>query len=513
MAWSGWTSEQIFWQLAVEDIHEAAELFQPLYRESKGQDGYVSLEVNPLLANNTKETIEQAQILWNRVDMPNLMIKIPATKAGLPAIRACIAAGLNINVTLIFSLERYLEVIDAFMAGLEDRVLAGKPVDSIASVASFFVSRIDTKVDSRLDDLVSTGKINPEEVKKLAGRTAIASARLAYQLFEKEFSSPRFQALKAKGAQVQRPLWASTSTKNKAYRDVLYVEELIADQTVNTVPPQTLDAFADHGIAKLTIKNDLEGAGKVMEEVEKVGISMQQVTSELEVEGVKSFASAFEGVLDSIDQKRVACGDQLGVLKEPLKSRIEQFEQEHAVERLFSIDPTLWTNDPAGQKEITNRGDWLNLPWSESSKIGDILSFRDEVLSRGYTHALLLGMGGSSLAPEVMSLIQAHENEHPHGLDLAILDSTDPVQVKAAFARSPMQKTLYIVSSKSGTTSEIVAYLDYFWAMAQNELGQQAKDHFIAITDPGTALEKLARERDSPGFSREIQRWAAGIQH
>ena len=495
MAWSGKTSEEIFWQVAIEDIQAAADLFAPLYKESNGQDGFVSLEVNPMLANNTEGTIQQALALWKRVNRPNLMVKIPATKAGLPAIRAAIAQGVNVNVTLIFSLMRYAEVIDAFLTGLEDRVLAGKPIDSIASVASFFVSRVDTKVDTRLVQLLSDGKIGDQDVKALSGKTAIAQVRMAYTIFEKQFGSARFQALKSKGAQYQRPLWASTSTKNKAYRDVLYVEELIGDHTVNTVPPQTLTAFADHGEAQITVSNDLDGARSTLERVEKLGISMDSVTQELEDEGVSSFATAFDGLLQSIEAKRAKNVAQLGSLQKQLQARIREFEQIHAVDRLYSIDPSLWTTNPEGQKEIRNREDWLNLPWTSLAEIPEIMRLREEVLAKGFTHALLLGMGGSSLAPEVMSLIHAHEEVQSEGLDLAILDSTDPVQVQAAYSRSPMGKTLYIVSSKSGTTSEINAYLDYFWANAEKELGEKAAEHFVVITDPGTPLEKLARER------------------
>ena len=495
MAWAGWSEEQIFWQVAVEDIQAAADLFLPLYQESRGGDGYVSLEVNPLLAERTHETVEQAIALWKRVDRPNLMIKIPATREGVPAIREAIAAGLNINVTLIFSLERYLEVIDAYLTGLEDRVSLGKPIDSIASVASFFVSRVDTKVDGKLAQFVKEGRITETDANNLMGRTAIAQVRLAYQLFEKEFCSERYQALKAKGARLQRPLWASTSTKNKAYRDVVYVEELIGAHTVNTVPPQTLAAFADHGKAEQTVKKDLDGAQRTIDLIEKAGISLKSVTSELEEEGVKAFATAFESLLASIEQKRADSVHQLGPLQAPVKQRIQAFEKDRVVERLYAIDPTLWTSDPAGQKEIRNREDWLNLPWTSEAHIPEILAFRDEIIKRGYTHVLLLGMGGSSLAPEVMSLIHANEVQTTPGLDLAILDSTDPIQVQAAYERSPMAKTLYIVSSKSGSTSEITAYLDYFWAKAQQELDQSAAEHFAAITDPGTVLEKLAAER------------------
>ena len=301
---AGLNNEEIFFHLAIEDIQAAADLFLPLYRQSGGGDGYVSLEVSPYLANETAATLAQAQQLWLRVDRPNLMVKIPATKAGLPAITEAIAAGLNINVTLIFSLQRYAEVMDAFMLGLEKRVRAGLPVGSIASVASFFVSRVDTNVDARLQKIIQAGGAQASAAAALLGKAAIANARLAYADFKQVVASDRFQRLKAKDAHVQRPLWASTSTKNPAYRDVIYVEELIGADTVNTMPPQTVTAFLDHGRVRLSLDENLPGARQALADLEALGISMREVTDQLEQEGVKSFADAFTTLLDAIEARR-----------------------------------------------------------------------------------------------------------------------------------------------------------------------------------------------------------------
>lgn len=307
MVSAGWTAEAIFWQLAKEDIQTAADLFQVLYTESNARDGYVSLEVNPNLANDTESTVAQAKKLWAEVNRPNLMIKIPATKAGIPAITQAIAAGINVNVTLIFSLTRYEEVMDAFMLGLEQRRKQGLPVDKIASVASFFVSRVDTKIDAYLQGMIQKGGAQGTLAAGLSGKAAIANAKQAYALFEKTFSGRRFADLQAKGAaRRQRPLWASTSTKNPAYRDVIYIEELIGPETVNTVPPQTLDAFRDHGVASLTIRSNLEEAQKSLDALESLGISMDQVTNELEQEGVKAFQDAFAALLKTIEERRLA---------------------------------------------------------------------------------------------------------------------------------------------------------------------------------------------------------------
>ncbi len=300
---SGLSAEEIFFRLAIEDIQAATDLFLPLYRQSKGGDGYVSLEVSPYLANDTESTLAQVKKLWQLVDRPNLMIKIPATKAGIPAITAAIAAGINVNVTLIFSLQRYSEVMDAYLKGLEQRTAAGMPVDTIASVASFFVSRVDTNVDKRLQSIVQAGGAKAKQAEVLLGKAAIANARLAYAAYKKVFSGERFLKLKQQGARVQRPLWASTSTKNPAYRDVMYVEELIGRDTINTIPQQTLNAFLDHGKVRPSLEKDLTGATKTLADLEMLGISMDEVTYELEVEGVKTFADAFTVLLDAVKAK------------------------------------------------------------------------------------------------------------------------------------------------------------------------------------------------------------------
>ncbi|MCB0165693.1 MAG: transaldolase [Anaerolineae bacterium] len=297
LAEAGKTPLEVFETLAVDDIRAAADLLRSLYNETNGGDGYVSLEVNPTLAHDSEATLSEAKRLWGWVDRPNLMIKIPATTAGLPAIRQAIAAGINVNVTLIFSIERYQAVMEAYLSGLEDRLAQGLPIDTIASVASFFVSRIDVAVDRQLEALGS------EQALALLGKTAIANARLAYQAFKAIFGSDRFARLKAEGARVQRPLWASTGTKNPAYSDTLYVDELIGPDTVNTMPPATLDAFRDHGRAALTIESDLGEAHHVMTELEALGISLAEITQTLEADGVKAFADAFASLLATIERR------------------------------------------------------------------------------------------------------------------------------------------------------------------------------------------------------------------
>lgn len=303
LAAQGLSQEEIYEALAIADIRAATDIFRSLYDASGGGDGYVSLEVSPHLARDTEGTCRDAERLWSAVDRPNLMIKIPATREGLPAIRRSIAAGINVNVTLIFSQERYGEVMEAYLSGLEDRHAAGLPLESIASVASFFVSRIDSKVDRWLSEGAGSGRFDAEIAAALSGRMAIANARLAYKRFKNTFGGKRFEDLKSAGARIQRPLWASTSTKNPAYSDVLYVDELIGPDTVNTVPPRTLDAFRDHGTAALTLESGVEQAENDFRDFAALGLSFGQATRELENEGVKAFADAFDALLETIGQR------------------------------------------------------------------------------------------------------------------------------------------------------------------------------------------------------------------
>lgn len=301
---AGHSASDVFWQLATGDIRSAADLFLPLYRQTDGGDGYVSLEVTPTLAHDTAATLAEAGALWQRVARPNLMVKIPATRAGIPAIRAAVAAGINVNVTLIFARERHVEVMNAYMEGLEERLDAGLPVDQIASVASFFVSRVDTLVDKRLQAIIDSGDTRARAAQALLGRAAVANARLAYTSFREVFESERFARLQEKGARRQRPLWASTGTKNPAYSDVLYVDELIGPHTVNTVPPQTLDALLDHGRVALTLESELDDARRVMAELAALGIDIDDVTAQLEREGVQSFTDAYHALLEAVTQRR-----------------------------------------------------------------------------------------------------------------------------------------------------------------------------------------------------------------
>ena len=496
MAWSGMESKEIFWQLAIEDIKQATDLFAPVYASTSGNDGYVSIEVDPLLAYDTDGTIEDAKKLWHLIRRPNLMIKIPATKEGIPAVRQAIADGINVNVTLIFSIERYAEVIEAYISGLEDRVRTGLPIDRIASVASFFVSRMDTKIDGLLEEQLHDGKISSDEFENLSGKAAIANARLAYQLFLEKFSAERFQKIKAAGGRVQRPLWASTSTKNPKYRDVIYVEELIAPDSVNTVPPNTLDAFMKHGVVETTIFKDLDPARALFGQLEARGILEKTVTDELENEGVSAFSKAYLSLLETVEQRRKSAVEELGYLSPIVIQQVQELVRANFKDRFFDKDPSLWTDDPKGQIEIRNRMNWVSTPYDAINALPDHQNLGRELVENGFTHAVLLGMGGSSLAPEVISkIVKRTDTANESGLKFRILDSTDPEQVASITINNPIDKTIFIVASKSGTTGEINAFLDYFWDQVKTIRPDGPGKQFIAITDPGTRLAKLAEER------------------
>jgi transaldolase/glucose-6-phosphate isomerase len=484
LAWSGWDAEKIFWELAVEDVRLALDLFAPLYEQSNGGDGYVSIEVSPHLADDTSGTVAQAEQLWARIARPNLMVKIPATSAGIPAIRRAVAAGLNINITLIFSRQRYAQVMEAYLSGLEQRLEAGHSIDHVASVASFFVSRVDGKIDPRLPPGSS-----------LRGKAAIANARLAYEDFRRVFSGQRWEGLLARGARLQRPLWASTGTKDPAYSDTLYVDELVGPDTVNTLPPKTLDAARDHARVRVAIGDDLQGARDTLAALDAVGINVENVAGDLETEGVKAFAESIDELFTHIEARRAAAARVLGPLAKPVAQRLDQLAASSFLDRFCAGDPTLWSNEPAAQAEIGNRLGWMNSAQNARQRFADYRKFSNQVHGEGISRFLVLGMGGSSLAPEVLSgFFAAADDTDTQAPCLAILDSTDPSQVASAAQAFPPDKSMYVVSSKSGGTAEVSAAFEFFWALSGSD-----GSRFIAITDAGTSLEQLARQL---GFRR-----------
>ncbi len=494
-------ASSLYETMAVTDIQHVAEVLRPVFEATKGLDGYVSLEVSPYLALRTEESIAEARRLWKLVDRPNLMVKVPGTEAGVHAIRTLIEDGLSINVTLLFSLDAYKAVAEAYIAGLEARHAKGEPIDRIASVASFFVSRIDASIDKKIDARLKTPGPDAEDLKRVRGKVAIANAKMAYVHYQELVASERWKTLAAAGANPQRLLWASTGTKDKAYSDVLYVEELVGRDTVNTVPPATMDAFRDHGTARDSLTEDLDGARDVLATAERLGLDLPGVTKELVDDGVMQFADAFDKLLGAVAGKRTkllgamaASVDEM--LPDPLKAdvakELDAWRSAGKVRRLWEHDAALWT----GGDEAKWLG-WLTIVQERLEHVDELTAFATEVAEAGFKHVLLLGMGGSSLGPEVLAETFGHRGGFP---TMHVLDSTDPQQVTAFEHKVDLASTLVIVSSKSGGTLEPNILKTYFFDAMQKAVGaDKAGSHFVAVTDPGSHMEEVAKK---DGFRR-----------
>jgi transaldolase/glucose-6-phosphate isomerase len=500
LALLGRSSAEIYENLTVRDVQMAADLFRPLYDLSDGGHGFVSLEVNPHLARDVEGTIAEAHRLWKALDRPNVMIKVPATRQGMTCIRRLIGEGLNVNVTLLFGLPRYREVVEAFIGGLEDRAAAGKPVDRIASVASFFLSRIDVWIDPMLKKKIQDGQAYADIAQKVYGQVAIASAKKAYRIYQEIFGGDRFAALIQKGARPQRLLWASTSTKEAEFSDVKYVEALIGPDTVNTLPRETIAAYRDHGRPARRLTQDMQAADEVLNNLTKVDIDIDEVTRGLVEQGIEKFNQPYDSLMDTLEKARLAA------LREPIdrqvieagnydgeiKQRIADLHRQSFNERLWRRDASLWQADPGKQASIGGGLGWLDVGADMQTRLDELVVLRDELLEAGFSHVVHMGMGGSSLAPLVFQRSFAAEVK---GLHLSVLDTTDPASLLDCERRVPLERTVFIVASKSGTTAEPLAFGDYFYDRLQQIKGADAGENFIAVTDPGTPLVDLARER------------------
>ena len=501
---------ELYEQLAIADIQATADILKPIYEQTNRRDGYVSLEVSPYLANDTEQTLLEAHRLWRVVNRPNLMIKVPATPAGIPAIQHLISAGINVNVTLLFSQDVYERVVEAYISGLEEYASNDGVVSEVASVASFFVSRIDSAVEAQIATQLNSNPDQKQQVllKSLLGKVAIANAKLAYQRYQTLYQSDRWQQLMIRGAQPQRLLWASTGTKNPLFPDVLYVEELIGADTVNTIPPSTLAAFRDHGEPGATLTEEMDTAEEVLSHLWQAGVSLNQVTDQLLDEGVQLFKNAFDQLLSAVEKKREAVlGDALNRLTYTFPDQttaavvmaaLQDWQTTGKIRRLWAQDASLWT----GEDENRWLG-WLGITEDQLAHIDHLKQFAQEVKELQLSHVLLLGMGGSSLCPEVMKLTFGQVEGFP---ELLVLDSTDPAQIQAIERKIDLTKTLFIVSSKSGSTLEPNIFKQYFFDRVsatrsraaasdrvQQVLGQEAaSSRFIAITDPGSKMQQVA---------------------
>lgn len=498
-ALAGLGAGEIFEKIAIEDIQLATDTLRGVYEKTDGLDGYVSLEVSPHLAHDTEGTVEEARRLWRAVCRDNVMIKVPATPEGILAIERLIGDGINVNITLLFAVEAYEQVIEAYLRGLEKLVAGGGDPRRVASVASFFVSRIDSLIDEQITERLKTADAATKtKLESLYGKVAIANAKIAYRSYQRTIASDRWKKLVSAGAKPQRLLWASTSTKNPKYRDVIYVEELIGPDTVNTVPEATWHAFKDHGEASSKLTQDLAGAQAVMKRLAEVDISMEKVTQALLVDGVVKFADAFDKLLSTVERRRrellgdrVVASSFAGVDSKQEKASLEEARQKGLVRRLWKKDARLFGSSKVWDAASSGYMGWIDVVDRMLAHPERLLAMKDQLAREKVEHVVLMGMGGSSLAPDVFQRTFGRQNGHP---ELIVLDSTVPSQIAAVEARIDLSKTVFIVSSKSGTTAEPLAFDRYFF--------DKVKDgrRFIAVTDPGSKLEQMARER---GF-REI---------
>lgn len=490
------TAQDIYERLAVQDIQLAADLLYPVYIRTKGRDGYVSLEVSPHLANDTKETLEEARRLHGDVRRDNVLIKVPATPAGVPAIKQLISEGISVNVTLLFDVEVYEQVADAYMAGLEAYGAKGGDVAKVASVASFFVSRVDTLVDARLEKLLdsTTEGDRRKKLKSLVGKVAIANARLAYARYRDLHATERWRKLAERNAMPQRLLWASTGTKNPKYSRTLYVEELIGPETVNTVPAETFTAFKEVGRVRPSLTENwaenLDHAREIVQALDEVGVPLKEVTQTLLADGLAKFAAPFDRLLAAVEAKRQAqlggAADTqtfaLGEYGDAVDRALDDWRVEGKVRRMWHGDASLWT----GTDEAGWLG-WLHVP--EDAE--ELTALADDVAKAGFRQVVVLGMGGSALCPEVFTRVFGSSPGRP---EMLVLDSIAPAMVKAVSSRIDPARTLFVVSSKSGGTVETNSLFLHFFERVRQAVGfHKAGSHFVAITDPKTRLHVRAK--------------------
>ncbi|MBW3591543.1 MAG: bifunctional transaldolase/phosoglucose isomerase [Actinobacteria bacterium] len=468
----------VFYELALEDIRNAADVLRPVYDRLDRKDGFVSFELEADLAQDTEGSIAKATELFERIGKPNVFIKVPGTPEGVKTVEELIAAGVNVNITLLFSVSAYEKVALAYIRGLERLAASGGDLGAVTSVASFFVSRVDSAVDPQLP----AGS-------PIKGTIALANAKVAYQRFLSIFSGPRWEKLAAAGAHVQRPLWASTGTKNKAYSDVLYVEELVGPDTVNTMPQQTMEAFADHGNVRPTaVTEGVAEAISALGSLPDHGIDLEKICDKLVEDGLEAFHKDFQALLETLERKieRVCAGrarwsESLGELQPKVDAAVEDLTNNEIVPRMWRRDHTVWKPEPT---EISDRLGWMTIIEPMVELLPMLEDFAGKARADGFTHCVVLGMGGSSLIAEVLGYSFGGAGD---GMGLTVLDSTHPAMVARVRDSLDLEHTLFIVASKSGTTVESMSHFGYFYSLVENP------EQFVAITDPGTRLQRLGQ--------------------
>lgn len=498
----GKNPSQIYDALTIKDVQDACDILYPVFEKSGGMDGFVSLEVPPYLARDTEGTMKEVRRLSKAVDKKNCLIKIPGTKEGVPAIQQMLFEGININITLLFSVEGYDAVAQAYINAIKLRLKEGKSIDKIISVASVFISRIDVLTDQLLDQYIipNTENKNIHSTHLLTGRAGIATARICYQQYKEMFCDEEWKKLEKQGAHVQRLLWASTSNKDPLADDLRYVESLIGKDTINTLPDKTIKDFANHGIIKKdAIEQDLDSAYSLYGELNKIGVDISFITQQLENDGIQSFLKDYNKLLINLADKRLKIlGDDVstqqissGKFDAQVKAAYTSIDERQVARLLFNKDPHLWKKDPEQIQSISERMGWLSLADHSRKNSEMIITFVDSVIKEGYTDAVVLGMGGSSLCSEVTR--QTFDTVDGY-LQLLVLDNTDPEAILAIESKINLEKTVFIVASKSGSTEETLCFFHYFYQQLINKKYANPGKNFIAITDDDTPLVKLAKE-------------------
>jgi transaldolase/glucose-6-phosphate isomerase len=492
-------AKAIYEALAIADVQDAADLLYPIYETSQARDGYVSLDVDPNLADNTQGTIEEAIRLYLAINRENVMIKVPATPQGIVAIEFLIGQGICVNATLVFSVEIYERVALAYIRGMEAFRGNGGELATVASIASFFVSRIDTAVDQRLEAVIQASQDHAlqDRARTLMGKVAIANAKVAYLKFQQLYTHPRFLRLQSQGARVQRLLWASTSTKNRRYPDTYYFDALIGPDTVVTIPAATFTVFRDHGKPHASLAKGLTEAEEVLAQLPQCGIDLSVITEHLLADGTRLFQDAFDTLMETLNEKRRSfLGPKLNTERVTLNGHhreihatLERLRQDGFHRRFWAKDPTLWSQDPQDQAIIRQRLGWIDVIERQVHLIAQLADFVKTIQAEQFTQCVLLGMGGSSVCPGVFRQMFGPVAGYP---ELLILDSTIPAQIRSLEKRLDLDHTLFIVSSKSGATIEPLVLFQYFYEQVRHRHPDQAGRQFIAITDPGSPLESLA---------------------
>lgn len=509
----------IYDALTLADIRETCDLFLPVFERTQEEHGFVSLEVLPCLAFNEDATVEEAKRLWKLVARPNVMIKVPATPPGVRAVTRLIGEGINVNVTLIFSQQNYRDVAAAYKAGLEILSARGGDLRKVHSVASVFVSRIDTDIDKQLEAKLSNEKDTAKRslLQDLKGKAALANSKAIYQLFKDSFDTPQFHELSSQGACVQKVLWGSTSCKNPSYPDLIYVENLVGRNTVNTLPQNTWEALLDHGkICANTVEEGLEDARRTVQQLKELGIDIHAVCDKLQKEGVKAFVNSFESLMAVLERKHAAkikAGPPVRTqcvlphdLRDAVDAAVAGLAKKEVHARWLAKDPTLWSNDAAHQKVILNRLGWVEICEKLTGKLYEIDQLREKFFKESVRDVVLLGMGGSSLAAEVLSLILKNPGDMVRGalkgIRFHLLDTTDPASILKVEKKVRYSKTVFLVGSKSGSTIETRSQYQYFFAkVTAFYKGDEAKaaSRFVLVTDEGSPFADLGRSKPFAG--------------